>query len=212
MIDILLQTSNIPYSIALTIVLFVIALDVILMVVGVGVMGAMDALHIDTEVNLQLSGFNQLANWACLNKVPFVVWLLLVLTGFGLTGLTLNFLSYKIMGFLPTVILTLPLAVIGCFYFTHVLGGTVSRLMPKQNSTAQCATSFVGMVGEITIGTARRGKPAEANFKDEHGQMHLVLVEPLTDSDSFTQEDKIVLIENQDGIWLCQELAEFMKP
>jgi hypothetical protein len=210
MIDILLHTSNLAYSIALTIVLTIVALDVILMIVGMGLMGALESLHIDTDLHLDFGGFNQLANWACVNKVPFVVWLLLALTGFGLAGLTLNFIAFKLMGFMPQTLFTVPFALFGCFYFTHVTGNTVARLMPKENSTAQTVESFKGSIAHITIGTASKGNPAEAQLTDGHNQRHFVSVVPLNDGDTFTQDEQVVLIEQQDDYWLCHGFDDLM--
>jgi hypothetical protein len=53
----------------------------------------------------------------------------------------------------------------------------------------------------ITLGNARRGYPAEARLKDEHGQLHYVMVEPDSDSEEFAQGSTVLLVKQESSVF-----------
>jgi hypothetical protein len=70
--------------------------------------------------------------------------------------------------------------------------------MPGDESTAVGLDDLVGRRGTITIGTARRGSPAQARVADVHGQVHYVMVEPYDDDHSIGQGETVRL-DRRDG-------------
>ena len=119
--------------------------------------------------------------------------LVVFLAFFGLAGLAIQ----QFAGPLPLWIAA-PAAVAAALPLTGLGARGLARIMPGDETTAVSLDSLVGRRGTITIGTARRGSPAQARVKDIHGQVHYVMVEPYDDDHAFG-EGETVRLDRRDG-------------
>ena len=208
MLSFLLDDANFWFSCALGIVIALFILEMAGMFFGVSLLGLVDdqaALDADTDTS---SGFTEFGSWLALDRVPLLVWLVLLLTTFGSAGLTFNFLSLTLLDtYFARWLITL-LAVIAGLFFTARFGSFIARLLPKQESSATTADELVGTVGHITVGVARQNSPAEGKFIDAHGQPHYLLVEPFEPDEQFSQGEKILLIQKRDYRWLASRYSD----
>lgn len=208
MLSFLLDDANFWFSCALGIVIALFILEMAAMFFGVSLLGLVDdqaALDADADTS---SGFTEFGSWLALDRVPLLVWLVLLLTTFGSAGLTFNFLSLTLLDtYFARWLITL-LAVIAGLFFTARFGSFIARLLPKQESSATTADELVGTVGHITVGVARQNSPAEGKFIDAHGQPHYLLVEPLEPDEQFSQGEKILLIQKRDYRWLASRYSD----
>ena len=208
MLSFLLDDANFWFSCALGIVIALFILEMAGMFFGVSLLGLVDdqaALDADADSS---SGFTEFGSWLALDRVPLLVWLVLLLTTFGSAGLTFNFLSLTLLDtYFARWLITL-LAVIAGLFFTTRFGPFIARLLPKQESSATTADELVGTVGHITVGVARQNSPAEGKFIDAHGQPHYLLVEPLEPDEQFSQGEKILLIQKRDYRWLASRYSD----
>jgi len=208
MLSFLLDDANFWFSCALGIVIALFILEMAGMFFGVSLLGLVDdqaALDADADTS---SGFTEFGSWLALDRVPLLVWLVLLLTTFGSAGLTFNFLSLTLLDtYFARWLITL-LAVIAGLFFTARFGTFIARLLPKQESSATTADELVGTVGHITVGVARQNSPAEGKFVDAHGQPHYLLVEPLEPDEQFSQGEKILLIQKRDYRWLASRYSD----
>jgi hypothetical protein len=208
MLSFLLDDANFWFSCALGIVIALFILEMAGMFFGVSLLGLVDdqaALDADADTS---SGFTEFGSWLALDRVPLLVWLVLLLTTFGSAGLTFNFLSLTLLDtYFARWLITL-LAVIAGLFFTTRFGTFIARLLPKQESSATTADELVGTVGHITVGVARQNSPAEGKFIDAHGQPHYLLVEPLEPDEQFSQGEKILLIQKRDYRWLASRYSD----
>ncbi|MBR9790289.1 MAG: YqiJ family protein [Gammaproteobacteria bacterium] len=208
MLSFLLDDANFWFSCALGIVIALFILEMAGMFFGVSLLGLVDdqaALDADADTS---SGFTEFGSWLALDKVPLLVWLVLLLTTFGSAGLTFNFLSLTLLDtYFARWLITL-LAVVAGLFFTARFGTFIARLLPKQESSATTADELVGTVGHITVGVARQNSPAEGKFIDAHGQPHYLLVEPLEPDEQFSQGEKILLIQKRDYRWLASRYSD----
>jgi len=99
--------------------------------------------------------------------------------------------------------LTYSLSFILALYATHYIGVPLSRLLPKNESSAISNNSFNGLIATITIGTAKQDSPAEASLTDSFNQKHYVLVTPDDDNEEFGQGQQVVLVEKKETFWLA---------
>ncbi len=130
----------------------------------------------------------------CIGKVPVLILLVAFLTVFGLAGLVVQSIVHNITGvLLPGYLASVP-AFFVAIPSIRIIGTGLSRLIPKDETTAVKSDSFVGRVATITIGTARLGIPAEAKLKDTHGQTHYVMVEPDNDEVTFPAGTQVLLV------------------
>ena len=208
MIEFLLADINIGFAIALCSVLALALLEGIGMLIGLSMMNLLDHispidLDIDIDTNINSGGLTPLLGWLCLNRLPLLIWLVLFLTCFGMTGYTLNYILLNSVEIsLPTLI-SYSLSLLLALYLTHHIGAPLSRLLPKNESSATSNSSFNGLIATITIGTAKQGSPAEASLVDSYKQKHYVLVSPDSNEEEFTQGQQVVLVEKKDHFWLA---------
>ena len=208
MLSFLLDDANFWFSCALGIVIALFILEMAGMFFGVSLLGLVDdqaALDADTDTS---SGFTEFGSWLALDRLPLLVWLVLLLTTFGSAGLTFNFLSLTLLDtYFARWLITL-LAVVAGLFFTARFGTVIARLLPKQESSATTADELDGTVGHITVGVARQNSPAEGKFVDAHGQPHYLLVEPIEPDEQFSQGEKILLIQKRDYRWLASRYSD----
>ena len=208
MLSFLLDDANFWFSCALGIVIALFILEMAGMFFGVSLLGLIDdqaAVDADADTS---SGFTEFGSWLALDRVPLLVWLVLLLTTFGIAGLAFNFLSLTLLNtYFARWLITL-LAVVTGLFFTARFGIFIARLLPKQESSATTADELVGTVGHITVGVARQNSPAEGKFVDAHGQPHYLLVEPLEPDEQFSQGEKILLIQKRDYRWLASRYSD----
>jgi len=208
MIEFLLADMNIGFAIALCSVLTLATLEGVGMLIGLSMMNLLDHispidLDIDVDTDLSTGGLTPLLGWLFLNRLPLLIWLVLFLTSFGIIGYTINFILINNFAINLSEILVYALSFILSLYATHLIGAPLSRLLPKNESSAISNNSFTGLIATITIGTAKQDSPAEASLTDSFNQKHYVLVTPDSDNEEFNQGQQVVLVEKTASCWLA---------
>lgn len=225
----LFASQNAPFSVALAIVVLIALMESIGLLLGVTVSGLVDSVlpdfdppDLDVDVpdvdgpdlaagaspaapNVDVpfpddgGFFTRVLGWLSFGRVPALIWLVIFLTAFGLSGLALQGLVSTALGFylpawiapLPALALTLPV--------TGFLGRGMARILPRDESQAVSRDQFVGRIATIIRGLAARGSPAEAKLTDRHGQTHYVLVEPDIETETFSAGDRVLLVSRGHG-------------
>jgi hypothetical protein len=164
-------------------------------------------IDIDVDVDLDADGavsgnsLTRLLGWLRIGQVPVLILLIILLTSFGLIGLGIQSVAHGAVGFmLPGWIASVP-ALIVSLPVVRVLGGGLAKVMPKEETDAVSEASFIGRVAVITLGSARSGSPAEARLKDEHGQVHYIMVEPDSDKEAFEQGSTVLLVKQESAVF-----------
>jgi membrane protein implicated in regulation of membrane protease activity len=183
MLEIIAAPANLPFSVALLVMLLIGAVEAF----GLGA----SAVHLD--VHADVDGGGDLLGWLGVGRVPLLMLLVVFLALFGLAGLAIQ----QFAGPLPLWI-AVPGAVGAALPLTGLGARGLARIMPGDETTAVSLDSLVGRRGTITIGTARRGSPAQARVADIHGQVHYVMVEPY-DDDHAIGEGETVRLDRRDG-------------
>jgi Protein of unknown function (DUF1449) len=117
---------------------------------------------------------------------------------FGITGLAVQQVATTIAGASLSLIAAIPIAALASIPGTHLISKTLGALLPKTETTAISGDELLGREGEIMAGIGKRGAPVQVKLRDEHGQAHYVMVEPLRDDDTLNQGQS-VLIAARDG-------------
>lgn len=211
MIDFLLNDLNIVFTISLLIVAGLALLEGVAVLIGASVIGMLDDfidVDLSTDANVPQGGLSSLLGWLCLNRLPMLVWLILLLTGFALSGLIYNFLLVTNLNIELLFWFSKPVALIGSLYFTHFLGNIIAKIIPKNETSAVSSAGFSGKVATITVGKASIGNAAQAVLKDEFNQKHYVMVEPDNEQDIFPQGMDVVLIEKANTSWIAAKLEQ----
>lgn len=139
--------------------------------------------------------------WLHVGRVPVLVLLLLLLTGFSVGGYTVQQIALSLTGeFLPGLVasaIALPIGLLSTRWF----GKTLGRLVPRDETSAVSEASFIGRGGLITGGIARHGMAAQALIKDHLGRAHYLMIEPDTDGDEFTIGTPIIVVAKQGAFY-----------
>lgn len=186
-------SHNLPFSVALAVVLILVVLQIV---------GAGDLLGADVDADADLDLDAGLLSVIGLGRMPFLMWLMLVLTVFALVG----FAGQQLLEALTGGPLSGGLAALGAAVVALPLTGALSRplarVIPRDETTAIAITALVGREAEIVIGTAAQGSPARARVRDHHGQDHYVMVEPHDPAERFAQGERVLLVrQERDVFW-----------
>jgi hypothetical protein len=194
--------ANLPFTIALAIVGLLGALEVLSLMLGGAVSVMSGDADVDAGVDVDADGaWGEFLNWLHVGQVPSMILLITFLLSFGIAGLLLQTLLKSATG----AMLPLPLSLLPAFMIalpgTRLAGGILKKVLPGDESEAVSRDSFLGCGGEITVGTARRGHPAEARVRDSFGHSHYVMVEPDNDEQTFPAGSKVVLLKRREAIY-----------
>ncbi|MEX1015997.1 MAG: YqiJ family protein [Phycisphaeraceae bacterium] len=225
MLDFLLAIENLPFTIALAVMLGLGLLEGVTTVLGMGASSFLDTFLPDVDIDADLD-FNQfdltagdgdldlgdvashgpiakIMGWMHIGRVPVLILLALFLLTFGMAGLFVQSFAEALTGMLlPAILATVPALIVAVFV-VHYTGGLLARIIPRDESDAVSEDSFVGRVAQITLGTARRGMPAQAKLRDQHGRTHYVMVEPDTDDAVFEQGTHVLLVKRENARFLA---------
>ena len=182
-----------PFSLAVALLLGVAAAELLALLLGASFLHWHGDFADDSDVPDGALG------WLHFGKVPVLVILVIFLTTFALTGFMAQFAARAATGsFLPALLATAP-ALVVALLGVRVGGGALSRIIPRDETSAVSDASLVGRVGSVVIGTARAGKPAQARVRDQHGASHYVMVEPEAPDQALESGASILLVRHLSG-------------
>ncbi|AQS37745.1 Protein of unknown function (DUF1449) [Shewanella psychrophila] len=208
MVDFLLTQANLPFTLSLAFVFLLGAFEAFSLCIGYSLVGALDDwapsdVDIDSDVDGLGggSGLTGIAGWLCLDRLPLLIWFVLVLVSFSITGYISNYISLAISHELLPQSATLPIALFFTAFSCRYIGVLVARILPKNESSAVSIDVLLGSVGTVTIGCAIKGNPSEALVKDQYQQKHYVLVEPELPGIEFNPGTQVVLLRREGTVW-----------
>ncbi len=208
--DLLLAPQNLPFAIALGFVAALAILQVVALMLGgpIGIGdGDFDAnldLDLDGDLDVDGEGIGALAgalDWLGVGKLPLSILLTLWAAGFGLSGLAIQEFALSSTGARLPMLLPSLLALGLSFPILKVSGMILRPIIPRDETEAVTTHSLLGSEGEIVVGVARRGRPAQARVKDKWGNAHYVQVEPDSDVDEFPAGAKVLLLKRNDNVF-----------
>jgi hypothetical protein len=209
MINFLLASQNMPFTVALAVMLIIAFLEGVTMLLGSGIFSFIDSLLPELDIDADMDSpdfessglFSKLLSWLRIGEVPAIMLLVIFLTAFGLIGLGLQSFALRTLGsLLPGSFASIPAVLLG-FPIVRLFGGLLGKLMPKDETEAVAETSFIGRIAVITLGNASPGNPAEAKLRDKFGQTHYVMVEPDESDERFENGTQVVLVSQQGAIF-----------
>ena len=185
--DFLLSEGNWLFTAALVVVAGIGVLELMALLAGGSLSSWMDGAIGDAPEAGGLA-------WLHAGRLPFLVILVLSLTTFSLLGFALQGVVSAVFGQGLPALAASPLALLGALPATRATGSAVMRILPRDETAAIAASSFVGRTATLTSGEARPGRAAEARFQDEYGQTHYVMVEPDAQSPSLRAGERVLLL------------------
>lgn len=194
MFDFFLFPENLPFSVALLVMLLIGAAEAI----GLGA----GAAHLDGHGDVGTDGLDLLA-WLGVGIVPLLIVLVTLLALFGMIGLAGQQLAAALSGAPLSPWLAAPLAFLAALPLTGICARGLARILPQDETTAIGLGSLVGRRAEIVVGEARRGSPARARVRDTFGQTHYVMVEPTVDDERLATGATALLVRREGELFFA---------
>lgn len=192
----LTASANIPFAVALVVVV-----GLFLIEVGLAALGITSAQAADTDVDLEPGGASE---WLHLGALPTLVLFMLLALGFGGIGLTLQGIALSLGGLLNPWLAS-AIALTLSFPFVHLAGRLLLPIFNRDDSAAISADALIGHTAIITLSEARRGTPSQAKARDRFGTSHYVLVEPMEDDATLNPGQEVVLVSRKGATYFAVE-------
>lgn len=153
-----------------------------------------EAPEVDTAGDVAAPSTSGILDFIGLRKVPLTVWLAMFCALFAGAGLVLQTAVWSTFGWMLPRIVAVPLALVPSLAFTRSLAGLIAKLIPRDETSAISERSLGRRRGVITVGTARRGSPAQVRITDTFGNTHYAMLEPLSDSDEIAEGAEVLVL------------------
>ena len=203
MLEFLLTDANLPFTLALGLMLGIALLEGLGLLAGFDISRSLDDLLFDAEVEMgesEAPGVLAPLAWLHIGIVPMLMLLVVFLTAFGGMGLVVQGLALRGLGHPLPPAWASGLALLASVPILRVVGSGLKKLL-QDHTRAVSQDAFVGTTGTIVIGTAQAGQPAQARLQDEHGQSHYVMVEPTTPAEVFETGTEVLLVERRGAVY-----------
>lgn len=201
MLDLLLAGPFAPFTLALAVLMGLLALELIASFAGGSILGSdmeIDAGPDAPDADLEAGSSPGVASWLGLGDLPFVIWMASILLGFGVSGLVVQTAAAAVASPLPGWLASVPAAVLAVL-FARGFGRVLARLVPRTESSASTARQLARRRGVVTQGVATRGRPAEVRVVDRHGNSHFLRAEPLDDADAIPEGSEVLVLPETRG-------------
>lgn len=206
-----MMPQNMPFCVAITVVLMIALLEGVGVFLGAGVSTFLENLvpsfdfDVDTPDLEASSALGKALSWLNIGKVPVLVWIIINLLIFGFIGLMIQGISEATVGYLlPASLASLASMVIALPLVRTCING-LAAIMPEDETNAVSMDDFIGKVAVITLGKASYNRPARAKVKDRFGKSHYILVAPDNEGDNFKQGESVLIIKRDSAIYKCIE-------
>lgn len=195
----LLEPHNLPFAIAAILLVFI----ALAQVIGMGdLFDGADAdfdLDVDAPDGLSSGGMVEGAfSLLGLGRVPFLIWLVVLLLIFAGVGVAGQELAISLIGTPLSPALAALVAAVFALPLNGLATRPLERLLPKDETSAVGLGSLIRRDAVIQIGSARQGSPARSKVIDMHGHPHFVMVEP-HDPSAVLNEGETVLLVRREG-------------
>lgn len=228
MIGTLLSPALVPFSLALGILMALLAVEIVSQLVGGSLLSADDGPDLDFDVDtasgdafdfdagaeidvdalpdpadieppVAPDGTGGVLDMLGLTGVPLLLWLAAFLLSYGCVGLAIQGVLESVIGRpMPGLLAALLMLPVG-LAGARVFARSFAAILPKTETTATRAQFFGGLRGTVSQGTARRGAPAEVRLHDRHGNVHYVRAEPFEDGAEIAEGTLVVIVRERRG-------------
>lgn len=195
---------NLPFTISIAIVSILSLLEGVAFLIGFGLISFLDSLLPD--INLELDGPNlddmglvsKTLSFLKVKNVPLVVLFVCFLMSFGVSGLFFQGLWYSLFKTTINPLFIIPLAGIIGLILMKGFGTAIARLFPDDHTDAKELKSFITKIGVITLGSSKKGSPAQCKVKDHIGANHYFMVLPDNENEEILQGEAVLLVRYEE--------------
>lgn len=133
-----------------------------------------------------------------IRRVPLTVWLALFFAAYASLGIALQSVSLGLLGFTLGASFAAGLVFFPALSVTRLAAEIVENLLPQFETTAISERSLGRRRGVVTLGTAKRGSPAQVRITDHHGNLHYPMLEPARDDEEIHEGTEVLVVRVRD--------------
>lgn len=163
--------------------------------------GAVQAIGIAGDFDLDIHGDADLPGWLGLGRLPLLMLLAIFLALFGMIGLIGQHLLLDFAGAMLSPLIAAPAAFLASLPLTGFAARSLAPLLPRDQSSAVPLDALTGSFARIVTGVARSGSPARARVEDVYGQAHYVMVEPDNAGQTLEEGETILLVRREEHVF-----------
>ena len=163
--------------------------------------GAVQAIGIAGDFDLDIHGDADLPGWLGLGRLPLLMLLAIFLALFGMIGLIGQHLLLDFAGAMLSPLIAAPAAFLASLPLTGFAARWLAPLLPRDQSSAVPLDALTGSFARIVTGVARSGSPARARVEDAYGQAHYVMVEPDNAGQTLEEGETILLVRREEHVF-----------
>ena len=189
---IIFSDYNEPYLFAISFVLLIGILEIVSLIFGHMLSGAIDA-HFDHFDSLDSGTPGQVLHFLNIGRIPALVVICLLAGFFGLFGILFQHGMVTLWQIPLSNLILGPVSFIAAIFAVHFSGKVIAPWLPRDETTAIAEDEYIGKMAIITVHRAIQGTPCEGRLTDQHGQLHYLLLEP-EEGKSFQKGDKVLII------------------
>ncbi|MGY8665530.1 OB-fold-containig protein [Bradyrhizobium sp. UFLA05-109] len=198
-----------PFAIAATMIVIVGSVEVVSMMVGASLSEILG--NVVDFGHPGHSGVTNAISWINLGGVPLLIFLLLLLGAFSITGFLIQDIARMVAGPLPASVASLG-AVIVSIPLVRISSGFIAKIIPKDESYAVGLGDLVGRVGEVVIGPLDQGPPGRVSVADVYGNRHFVWAVAAPSSEPLAQGSLVLLVDRVGTRFLAVKADDELKP
>lgn len=202
----LLAEATRPFAVAIGVVMALALLEAVFLFAGHALSGLVDNIlpdDLDGPVDADSSAFATALSFFGIGKVPVLVVLIVLLTLFGIFGFVLQAAVHIATGvYLPALLAVVPAALVGA-YSTRRVAFAIGKVMPNLETSAVSRDSFIGRTAIVTLGDAEAGSPGQAKLRDQHSQVHYLMIEPDQAGERLTTGQTVLIVGQRRHIFLA---------
>ncbi|MEL6531065.1 MAG: OB-fold-containig protein [Pseudomonadota bacterium] len=195
-----LEAYNLPFAAAAILLVFI----AIIQLIGVGDMFESADVDVDLDADFEVADptassgfFEALLSVFGIGRVPFLIWLSVLLLTFTVIGIVGQQMLVNILGAPFPAWLAAIAAGAAAFPLTGALTRPLAKILPDDETSAVGLDSLVRRDAEIQLGQATAGSPARSKVIDRHGHPHFVMVEPNDPEATLKQGETVMLVRRE---------------
>lgn len=198
-----------PFAIAAAMIVIVGSVEVVSMLVGAS-LSEMLGTNIDFG-HPSDNGVINAISWINVGGVPLLVFLLLLLGAFSITGFLIQDIARMVTGPLPATVASVG-AIVVSIPLVRAASGAIARVIPRDESYAVGLGDLVGRVGEVVIGPLDQGPPGRVSVADVHGNRHFVWAVAAPSSSPLSQGTIVLLVDRVGTRFVAVKADDELKP
>ncbi|EJN06679.1 Protein of unknown function (DUF1449) [Bradyrhizobium sp. YR681] len=198
-----------PFAIAAAMIVIVGAIEVVSMLVGAS-LSEMLGTNIDFG-HPSDNGVINAISWINVGGVPLLIFLLLVLGAFSITGFLIQDIARMVAGPLPATLASVG-AVAVSVPLVRTASRAIARVIPRDESYVIGLGDLVGRVGEVVIGPLDQGPPGRVSVADIHGNRHFVQAVAAPSSAPLPQGTLVLLVDRAGTRFVAVKAEDELKP